>query len=170
MRRRGAVLLGLGLAACAGAPRVAPAPAPAPAPAEAPAPLGVLVAATAREAMGRPYRYGGTGAEGDGFDCSGLIQSSYARHGVALPRTSREQARAGTSVAKRLDALRAGDLLTFSSQPHGDTVAHVGLYVGDGRFIHSSSSRGVMESGLSERDPSGAWWWPRWVGVRRVVP
>ena len=124
------------------------------------------VVATATEAMGRPYSWGGTGADGGGFDCSGLIQHSYARHGIALPRTSAEQARQGTEVSRKVGALLPGDLLTFSNR--GGRVTHVGLYVGEGRFIHSAS-RGVQVSTLSAEDPYGRWWFNRWVGARRII-
>jgi hypothetical protein len=124
------------------------------------------VVATARQAMGRPYEWGGTGANGGGFDCSGLIQHAYGKHGVPLPRTSREQAEEGRAVSRKLGELRQGDLLTFSNA--GGRVTHVGLYLGDGRFIHSAS-RGVQVSLLSGDDPYGRWWFKRWVGVRRIV-
>lgn len=145
-------------------------------PATAPVPegegvlLGAAVVATAREAMGRPYRYGGGGDGREGFDCSGLIQHAWGRHGVSLPRTSADQATVGHAVERRLEALRPGDLLTFSAQPGGSRVSHVGMYAGAGRFIHSSSSRGVMESVLDDRDSTGRWWWLRWIGARRVAP
>jgi cell wall-associated NlpC family hydrolase len=128
--------------------------------------LADSVIATATEAMGRPYQYGGTGTDGEGFDCSGLIQYAYGRHGITLPRTSAEQARQGRAVKKRLTKLVPGDLLTFSNR--GGRVTHVGLYIGDGRFIHSAT-RGVQVSVLSGEDPYGRWWYVRWVGVRRIV-
>ncbi len=149
---------------------------PAPAGSPAPVPLttrGTLAAgatttdsvvATAAAAMGTAYRLGGTTAAG--FDCSGLIQYAYAQHGIALPRTSAEQARAGVQVDRRLDALRPGDILTFSNS--GGPVTHVGLYVGDGRFVHSATG-GVQLSRLGPDDPYGKWWWARWVGARRVA-
>lgn len=128
--------------------------------------LADSVVATATDVMGRPYRYGGTGANGSGFDCSGLIQYAYAQHGVTLARTSAEQAREGRAVGKNPTKLLPGDLLTFSNR--GGPVTHVGLYVGNGRFIHSAT-RGVQISVLSADDPYGRWWWKRWVGVRRIV-
>jgi cell wall-associated NlpC family hydrolase len=131
----------------------------------APVSLGDSVVATAATMMGMAYRLGGTGAEG--FDCSGLIQYAYDHHGIQLPRTSAEQARQGEEVPRKLDELRPGDILTFSSR--GGPVTHVGLYVGEGRFIHSAT-RGVQLSLLSESDPYGRWWWRRWVGARRIVP
>ncbi len=124
------------------------------------------IIATADSAIGARYRFGGTGEDGRGFDCSGLIQYAYARHGIRLPRTSAEQAQEGRSVPRDLAALQPGDLLTFSSSGRG--VTHVGMYVGDGRFIHSASG-GVQTSTLSEDDPYGRWWYRRWVGARRIV-
>lgn len=117
-------------------------------------------------ALGTRYRLGGRGAPGDGFDCSGLIQYAYAQNGFSLPRRSVDQARAGRAVPKQPEALLPGDILAFSSRR--GPVTHVGIYMGDGRFIHSAS-RGVRVSLLSPDDPDGRWWWRRWVGVRRVV-
>ncbi len=124
------------------------------------------VVETALEALGTPYAWGGSAD--NGFDCSGLIQYAYGRHGVSLPRRSRDQAQVGNGVPARLDALRAGDILAFNAAPGGG-VTHVGLYVGDGLFIHSARD-GVRVSVLSSGDPDGAHWLARWVGARRVLP
>jgi NlpC/P60 family len=132
-----------------------------------PASLADSIVATAAAAMGRPYEYGGTGAGGGGFDCSGLIQYAYKKHGIVLERRSTDQAREGRKVGRKLDQLRPADLLTFSNR--GGPVTHVGLYMGGGRFIHSAT-RGVQISTLSAEDPYGRWWYKRWVGVRRIVP
>lgn len=161
------------------APANEPVATPAPTTAAAPPPLSTPatsnrsqllanIVATARQEMGRRYQYGGRGQGDQGFDCSGLIQHAYGTHGIALPRTSTEQAKQGTEVERVLDVLEPGDLLTFATQ--GSRVSHVGLYMGEGKFIHSASSGGVQESMLSPEDPYGAWWYKRWVGVRRVVP
>jgi NlpC/P60 family protein len=123
------------------------------------------VVGTALSVMGAPYRWGGTST--DGFDCSGLIQYSYAQHGITLPRRSLDQAKAGRPVDRRLEALAPGDILTFGSEPGGE-VAHVGLYLGDGRFIHSADG-GVQTSLLSPTDAAGGWWYARWLGARRVL-
>ena len=120
----------------------------------------------AEQEIGKPYSYGGEGASGEGFDCSGLIQYAYGQAGIALPRTSVQQARQGREISRTDAALRAGDILTFAER--GTRVSHVGLYMGDGRFIHSAS-RGVQISTLGESDPNGRWWYQRWVGVRRIV-
>jgi hypothetical protein len=124
------------------------------------------VVRTALDAVGRPYQWGGT-AE-NGFDCSGLIQYSYGRHGIRLPRMSRDQATSGSEVPPVVDALRPGDILLFSARPGGG-VTHVGMYVGEQKFIHSSNT-GVKLSRLEVHDPEGSWWLARWVGARRVMP
>jgi cell wall-associated NlpC family hydrolase len=131
-----------------------------------PTTLADSIVATAAEAMGRPYEFGGTGEGGEGFDCSGLIQYAFGKHGIGLPRISTDQAREGSKVDKKPEHLRPADLLTFSNR--GGAVTHVGLYIGDGRFIHSAT-RGVQISILSSGDPYGRWWYQRWVGVRRII-
>jgi len=122
------------------------------------------VVRTALNALGTPYQWGGT-AE-NGFDCSGLIQYAYGQHGIRLPRRSRDQATAGTEVPPVVEALKAGDILLFSARPGGG-VTHVGMYVGEGKFIHSSST-GVKLSRLEVHDAEGSWWLSRWVGARRI--
>ncbi|HET6795592.1 MAG TPA: C40 family peptidase [Gemmatimonadales bacterium] len=129
-------------------------------------PLADSIIATASDAMGRPYRYGGTGEDGSGFDCSGLIQFAFGKHGIVLPRRSADQAQEGRKVDRKLNLLQPADLLTFSNR--GGPVTHVGLYIGNGQFIHSAT-RGVQVSILSPDDPYGRWWYKRWVGVRRIV-
>lgn len=127
--------------------------------------VGMSIAETALGVMGTPYRWGGT--DQNGFDCSGLIQYAYSQHGMTLPRRSAEQAAAGREVARDTSALMPGDILTFAASP-GGPVTHVGLFIGEGRFIHSASD-GVRTSRLGPDDPNGRWWWDRWVGARRVV-
>lgn len=119
----------------------------------------------ALDAMGTPYRWGGSDA--NGFDCSGLIQYAYAEQGVVLPRRSMDQARAGIELPRELGGLMPGDILTFATSG-GTAISHVGLYLGEGRFIHSATG-GVQVSVLSPADPYGRWWWERWMGARRVV-
>lgn len=123
------------------------------------------VVRTALAAIGTPYQWGGT-AE-NGFDCSGLMQWAYGQHGIWLPRMSRDQATVGTLVTPAIDALAPGDILLFAATPGGG-VTHVGMYVGEQTFIHSSNT-GVKLSRLAVEDPDGGWWVARWVGARRVV-
>lgn len=124
-------------------------------------PVAERVVELALASIGRPYEWGGT--DSNGFDCSGLIQFAYGEYGIRLPRVSRDQIRAGSPVGLAPDLLRPGDILGFSREVQGET-SHVGLYVGDDRFIHSSTT-GVRISDLT--DP---YWQERLVAARRVVP
>ena len=92
------------------------------------------VVETAQQMLGRPYRAGGDGPRG--FDCSGLARYSYGRAGIALPRTSAAQFSAARPVAR--GALQPGDLLFFDI--NGQRASHVGIYIGDGRFVHAPST------------------------------
>ena len=125
------------------------------------------VVQTALGAMGEPYRWGGTSTD-QGFDCSGLVWYAYTTHGVSVPRVSRDQARAGRGVPTNIAALESGDILLFANG--GDDVTHVGLYVGNARFIHATNSGGVrvgILDGLG--DGNDRWWSERWVGARRIL-
>ena len=88
---------------------------------------------TAKSFIGIPYRFGGENAK-QGFDCSGLTMASYRLNGLKLPRNSLQQWAAGKSIDKR-DAHEA-DLVFFDTMGKG-RVSHVGLYIGDGKFIHA---------------------------------
>ena len=85
--------------------------------------------------VGRPYRFGGESPT-TGFDCSGLVQYSFRRAGLKVPRQTDEQSRYG----RRVDAsdLRRGDLVFFNQD--GKLASHVGVYLGHGRFVHAPSS------------------------------
>ena len=120
--------------------------------------------ALARAQLGVRYRFGGASPE-RGFDCSGLIKYIMARFEMPLPRTARAQASIGVVVDRDTSQLQPGDLLLFSAREQGP-VSHIGIYVGNGRFIHASSvARRVIETPLA-RPPA-----PRiklWRGVRRI--
>jgi cell wall-associated NlpC family hydrolase len=88
---------------------------------------------TAKRFIGIPYRWGGTTAK-NGFDCSGLTMVSYRLNGLNLPRVSRNQFKSGKWVSKA--KLRPADLVFFATKG-GTRVTHVGMYVGDGNFIHA---------------------------------
>ncbi|MDH3999010.1 MAG: NlpC/P60 family protein [Desulfuromonadales bacterium] len=88
---------------------------------------------TAKRFIGIPYRWGGTDAD-NGFDCSGLTMVCYRLNGLNLPRVSRSQFGAGRWVAKA--KLRPGDLVFFATGG-GKRVSHVGMYIGNGEFIHA---------------------------------
>ncbi len=157
-----ALVLAIGCrSAPAPAPRVGPSsPAFAPAPGS---PAAVRIVAAARSLLGAPYRYAGTDPRG--FDCSGLTSYIFAAAGVALPRRAAEQAELGRWVA--LDEVSAGDLLFFSAAAKPNHVGVVVSAAGEPlRMIHSSTSRGVIETDVL-REP---YWLERLRFGRRVLP
>jgi len=90
--------------------------------------------------IGVPYRFGGSNPK-SGFDCSGLVNHVYREAlGIALPRTSRQLASVGSPVAE--EDLRPGDLVFFNTR--GAANSHVGIYLGDGRFIHAPRARTLV--------------------------
>ncbi len=91
---------------------------------------------TAHSFIGVPYQWGGASEE-EGFDCSGLTMAVYRLNGFNLPRSSREQFGVGTPIDRI--SLSEGDLVFFDTRGRG-TVSHVGIYVGNGRFIHAPRS------------------------------
>ena len=95
--------------------------------------LGDQAAAVALQQVGVPYRYGGSTPSG--FDCSGLIQYSYSRVGKSIPRTTGQLWEDATPVEQR--NLRVGDILFFRMS---GKMSHVGLYLGDDRFVHAPST------------------------------
>ena len=110
--------------------------------------------------MGIPYRWGGATPE-TGFDCSGFVQFVFRQAtGVLLPRSSFEQIRQGVSVMR--DELMPGDLVFFNTMRA--TASHVGIYIGENRFIHSPSRGKTVEIG----DITSGYWQARYDGARRL--
>src|SRR5690349_6524779 len=97
------------------------------------------IVAFARAQIGRKYVRGGQTPE-RGFDCSGLVQYVMAAFHLDLPRTARLQAKTGVPLATDTSRLRPGDLLTFGRPKAG--ISHIGIYIGQGHFIHASSAAG----------------------------
>ena len=130
----------------------------------APTATAAHVLQTADRYIGVPYVWGGNTPE-SGFDCSGFTKYVFAKEGIQLPRTSREQARVGQSVALDFAALLPGDLLMFAEP--GEAISHVAIYVGDGRIIHASSAVGEVTY-LDLGGDRAAWYIQNLVVVRRV--
>lgn len=112
----------------------------------------------AERLKGKPYRYGGITPRG--FDCSGFVHYTYGQAGMPIPRTTKEQYRTARRLS--IDEARPGDLLFF--RINSRKLSHVGLYVGNGRFIHASTAKKrVTEASLD--DP---YWHKRLLGVGRI--
>jgi cell wall-associated NlpC family hydrolase len=123
------------------------------------------VLSTADEYVGVPYRYGGT-SPATGFDCSGFVQYVFARQGVELPRTARQQAQVGDRLSADWRAVQAGDLVMFEENGR---ISHVAIYTGHNRIIHASASGGgVRYDDLSTQ--RGEWFMDHMVAARRVTP
>jgi cell wall-associated NlpC family hydrolase len=118
-----------------------------------------IAAGLTRSAMrfiGTPYVFGGTSPSG--FDCSGYTQHVFAMVGIKIPRTADVQYYAGRRIK---NGMRAGDLVFFQTYEPGPS--HVGIYLGDGKFVHSSS-HGVMVSRLKDN-----YWASRYLGAKRLT-
>lgn len=126
--------------------------------AQASSPDAVALIDTATSLQGIKYKYGGTTTAG--FDCSGYIQFVFKKHDVNLPRTTSGMHATGVEVNK--SDLIAGDLVFFNTTGKG--VSHVGMYVGDGKFAHASTSKGVRVDALD--DPY--YWGKRYIGAKRI--
>jgi cell wall-associated NlpC family hydrolase len=160
-------LLLLGLAAlatgCAGTPQQAVARSPGrisiePRPADAS--VGGAIAELAMGMVGTRYRYGGTDPA-EGFDCSGLVFYAYGQAGYRVPRTSQELFRAVRRIA--VGEADPGDLMFFQDQAK---LSHVGIYVGDGQFVHAPASGGTV----AIADLSSPYYQEHLVAVGRLLP
>ena len=113
---------------------------------------------TAKKYIGVPYVYGGTSTSG--FDCSGFTQKVFKNLGYSLNRTAASQYQQGTAVSK--SNLKTGDLVFFNTT--GKTASHVGIYLGDGNFIHAGVTYGVSIASLNS-----SYWKPKYNGARRIA-
>lgn len=114
----------------------------------------------ARQQVGLRYRLGAV-RPGMAFDCSGLVKWVLGALDFALPRTAAQQAKLGVAVPKDVARLLPGDLLFFGRGPR---VTHIGIYVGEGKYVHAANRRkGVIESDITQA--SSTWW----KGARRLL-
>ena len=116
------------------------------------------VIANAMNYIGVPYVFGGTSPAG--FDCSGYVRYIFAMAGVSLPRMADEQYYTGAPISA--GDMAPGDLGFFSTYEYGPS--HVGIYSGNGNFVHASSSRGVVVDSLAS-----SYWSSCYIGARRVM-
>lgn len=122
-------------------------------PPDQPASRNATAARLATRYLGAPYVW--AGASPSGFDCSGLVMYAFGKVGVAIPHNAAQQFRLGTPVAR--DQLVPGDVVFFNQ------LRHNGIYLGDGRFVHSTKPGGVKIARLDDD-----WFRTRWVGARRL--
>ncbi len=121
------------------------------------------IVSVARSQIGTPYRLGAE-SPGKAFDCSGLVRYVLAALQLRLPRTANEQSLVGQRVARDTSVLRPGDIISFG---RGKRVSHIGIYAGDGRVIHASTSkRQVIESSMASEN---SWFQRRWMGARSLL-
>ncbi|MGH7713940.1 MAG: C40 family peptidase [Gemmatimonadaceae bacterium] len=121
------------------------------------------VVTVARRQIGRRYVLGGT-TPARGFDCSGLVRFVLTALRLGVPRTAAEQATSGFAVVADTSELRPGDLVTFGSATR---THHVGIYTGEGRFIHASVKAGkVIESSITRQSSPLI---RKWSGARRLL-
>ena len=114
---------------------------------------GEYVARQALSFRGVPYRFGGRSR--NGVDCSGLIQTVWKKYGLMLPRTSVEQFKTGIPVPK--DKMKPGDLVFFKNT-YKRGISHVGIFVGEGKFVHAANSRkGVILLVILSRQRKTVW-------------
>ena len=120
--------------------------------------LAVTLTRNAMRFLGVPYVFGGTSSSG--FDCSGYVQHVFAMLGYHIPRTADAQFDAGKRVTGA--TIAPGDLVFFQTYAAGPS--HVGIYLGNDRFVHASSSHGVTVSSLHE-----SYWSARYLGAKRLI-
>jgi len=120
------------------------------------------IAVEAHQYLGTPHLMGGLSLEG--IDCSGLIVNSFKPTGLVLPHSANSQAFYGRMILA-IDSLQKGDLLFFTGTYRSNNfITHVGIYLGEGQFIHTSSSKGVILSNLL----LSSYWKPKFVFAKRI--
>jgi len=136
-----------------------------PTPAPAPKSLTGRLLDKAKSFIGTPYRLGGSTPKA--FDCSGFVSYVFKQAGVELPRSSVTQSKVGETVD--LDEAQPGDLLFFKTRGQKNRVSHVGIYLGDGQFIHASSKGTKQHRTVRISDMEGQYYMKRLATVRRIL-
>lgn len=117
---------------------------------------------TAHQYLGVPHCMGGTSMKC--IDCSGLLVTVFAKQGIQLPHSSEEQARYGKIIAG-MDKLKKGDMVFFiNSYKTNRLITHSGIYIGDNKFIHTSTSKGVTITSLND-----SYWSDKFIFGTRVI-
>ncbi|MCZ8512238.1 C40 family peptidase [Paenibacillus filicis] len=115
------------------------------------------VIATGKRFMGVRYQFGAPSGSTKSFDCSSFTQYAFKQNGINIPRSSRQQSQVGTYVPR--SQLKPGDLVFFYSPIH-----HVGIYMGNGKILHTFGKGGVTISDLNS-----SWWSSHYTTARRVI-
>jgi cell wall-associated NlpC family hydrolase len=123
---------------------------------------GDQIIQTGQKYLGTPYKFGAKSGDTRYFDCSSFVQYVFKQHGISLPRTSRQQATVGMTVAK--SQLKKGDLIFFKLRSSGGKIGHVAIYAGDNKVLHTYGKGGVRFDSLSAP-------WLKWgyVTAKRVI-
>ncbi|NOU94303.1 cell wall-associated hydrolase [Paenibacillus sp. LMG 31456] len=120
------------------------------------------VIATGKHFLGVRYQFGASSGKTNAFDCSSFTQYVFKQNGISLPRSSRQQAKVGTAVSK--SKLQPGDLV-FSDTNHDGVINHVGIYMGNGKVLHTYK----VGVGVTISNFSGSAWDRTFVTARRVI-
>ncbi|GIP21039.1 MULTISPECIES: C40 family peptidase [Paenibacillus] len=120
------------------------------------------IIATGKKYLGKPYKFGAKSGVTSSFDCSSFVQYVYKKHGIKLPRSSRDQAKSGKYVSK--SQLRAGDLV-FSDTNRDGVINHVSIYMGNGKLLHTYR----VGVGVTISTFKGSTWDKTYVTARRVL-
>lgn len=120
------------------------------------------IIATGNRYLGTPYKYGSPAGSTRTFDCSSFTQFVFKQNGLPIFRTARMQATQGKYVPR--SQLRKGDLVFFSTRNSGGKIAHVAIYAGNGKILHTFGPGGVKYSNLNS-----SWWSSHYITARRYI-
>jgi LysM repeat protein len=142
---------------------LAPAPALAATETVAPSTIADSIIASGLKYLGTPYLYGADPSQTSTFDCSSFTFRAFIENGINLPRTANTQMGVGAAVT--MAQAIPGDLIFFKDSTYPTQAGHVGIYLGNGKMLHASTSKGVITSDLST-----PYWQQRFMAVKRIIP